>query len=56
MKTYFILQKLRLGPGHYEFIDSFQRVSNKPQSNRGMLDALYDRFSYQKPSENPGIN
>lgn len=46
--------KRRLGPGHYEFIDSFQRVSNKPQSNRGMLDALYDRFSYQKPSENPG--
>jgi hypothetical protein len=28
--------------------------SAKPQSKRGMLDALYERFSYQKPSDNPG--
>merc|ERR1739848_925916 len=33
--------KRRLGPGHYEFVDSFEQKSNKPQSNRGMLDALY---------------
>ena len=48
------LKKRRLGPGHYDYVDTFQKQSEKPQSNRGMLDAMYDRFSYQKMSDNPG--
>ena len=48
------MKKRRLGPGHYEFVDSFYKKSVKPQSKRGLLDALSDRFAYQKISANPG--
>lgn len=47
-------EKRKLGPGHYDYIDTFEKQCNKPQSNRGMLDSLYERFSYQKPNDNPG--
>jgi hypothetical protein len=45
--------KKELGPGHYDpNYDLY--FTKQAQSNRGMLHALSDRFSYEKINMNPG--